>query len=265
MKFRKISIGKDNFLNEDSVIADCDKIAVSDGAGGGGMFANLWSTYLLQQLPNKPIVGFKALDKWIESIWETFYNQVETIAKNLGAIELNKFYDEGSLATLEALWVQESNIEWISYGDSAVFCYDFESKKLISNIVNPIIFNDAPYLININAPLIENGFKQGSFPIRGDKIFFCATDALAHYIIVSYIAANRYDNTALIKSLIEAKTKNSNFINTILIESNIDFEHNILMKLFNCAKNKSNFAKHIKKLQKSGKLAIDDNSIAFLY
>ena len=31
--------------NEDAALAKPEMIAVSDGAGGGGLFADLWSTY----------------------------------------------------------------------------------------------------------------------------------------------------------------------------------------------------------------------------
>lgn len=43
------SIGKpeQGCINEDAVIARENIIAVSDGAGGGGLFAERWSKYLL--------------------------------------------------------------------------------------------------------------------------------------------------------------------------------------------------------------------------
>lgn len=149
MNFLRVSIGKDNLLNEDSIIADSTRIAVSDGAGGGGLFADRWSAYLLNKLPPNPIHSFEVLDEWVESIWESFYSQYEAIAKSLGAVELNKFYDEGSLATLAVLWLNGNGVEWMSYGDSAVFCYDFKSKELLSNIVNPQLFNETPFLIRV--------------------------------------------------------------------------------------------------------------------
>ena len=60
-KARTISIGKfeEGIINEDAVIAQNKMIAVSDGAGGGGVFADLWSHYLLNHLPNQPISSFE--------------------------------------------------------------------------------------------------------------------------------------------------------------------------------------------------------------
>lgn len=265
MNFRYATLGKDSILNEDSVLAEDNRIAVSDGAGGGGMFADKWSSYLLQHLPAHPIRSFNVLDEWIDRIWELFYNQHETIAKGLGSAELNKFYDEGSLATLAVLWVVKSSVEWMSYGDSAVFCYDFESKELLTNMQNPLSFNDAPYLINVNAPLSEEGFNFGTFTRSDSKWFFCASDALAHYIFVSYMVANLAGYQGTIQTMVNAKTKNSNYVRAIKSEPRIDFEKEVLIKIFNSAKNKANFAKHLQKLQRNGKLAYDDYSIAFLY
>ena len=52
MKTFAISIGKpeQGYINEDAVIAKENIIAVSDGAGGGGLFAERWSAYLLNHL-----------------------------------------------------------------------------------------------------------------------------------------------------------------------------------------------------------------------
>ena len=93
---RAITIEKEwNIPNEDAVIAKDNLIAVSDGAGGGGVFADKWSKYLVDHLPDKPIKTFSAFDKWIDGIWEPFYNDCEKIAKKEGGMLLNKFYDEG--------------------------------------------------------------------------------------------------------------------------------------------------------------------------
>ena len=45
MKSKSISIGKpeEDCVNEDAAIARYNMIAVSDGAGGGGLFAERWS------------------------------------------------------------------------------------------------------------------------------------------------------------------------------------------------------------------------------
>ena len=55
MRELSISKFKENTINEDAVKATEKWIAVSDGAGGGGVFADRWSEYLVEHLPGKPI------------------------------------------------------------------------------------------------------------------------------------------------------------------------------------------------------------------
>ena len=95
-----------NAINEDAVCARKNMIAVSDGAGGGGLFADRWSRYLVSHLPHNPITTAEQLDEWIGSIWEAYYNKAEESAKKLGGMALDKFYDEGSFATLAVVWKQ---------------------------------------------------------------------------------------------------------------------------------------------------------------
>lgn len=158
---RAISIAKfeEGITNEDAAIARKDVIAVSDGAGGGGVFAERWSHYLVNHLPEDAITNYESFDKWIDGIWEPFYNECEAKAKNIGGMFLNKFYDEGSFATLVAVW---KNGKWISYGDSVAFCYNRKTKELYHSFSRLADFNNPPYLINCKDPLDENGFRKGS-------------------------------------------------------------------------------------------------------
>lgn len=89
---RGVSIAKfnDHVANEDAFYSSDTCIAVSDGAGGCGLFANEWSEYLVKHLPkDKPVVCFKELDEWVDGIWEPFYNEHEERAKKGDGILLN--------------------------------------------------------------------------------------------------------------------------------------------------------------------------------
>ena len=93
---RGVSIAKfnDHVANEDAFYSSDTCIAVSDGAGGCGLFANEWSEYLVKHLPkDKPVVSFKELDEWVDGIWEPFYNEHEERAKEGDGILLNKYYN----------------------------------------------------------------------------------------------------------------------------------------------------------------------------
>lgn len=258
---RALTIGKfeEGLVNEDAAIAKEGMIAVSDGAGGGGVFADRWSKYLVEHLPDKPIKTFKAFDKWIDGIWEPFYNDCEKEAHKEGGMLLNKFYDEGSFATLIAVW---KSGEWISSGDSVAFCYDRDTGTLQHSFGKIKDFNNPPYLVNCKDPTDENGFRQGQFEMRQNCIVFAASDALAHYIVMMYEVANKEKFAEELQEAVDAQTKNSNFIKTAMSLKHIDFSRRLdnLLKL----QHKGHFKQHLRKLYREGLLGYDDYSLAIL-
>lgn len=256
---RTISIAKfeDGITNEDAAIARKDVIAVSDGAGGGGVFAERWSKYLVERLPNEPIGSFEAFDEWIDGIWEPFYNEHEGIAKKEGGMFLNKFYDEGSFATLVAVW---KNGKWISYGDSVAFCYNRKTKELYHSFSRLADFNNPPYLINCKDPLDENGFRCGKFDVDDDCVVFAASDTLAHYILMMYEVANKDRFSEELQEAIDAQTKNSNFIKAAMSFEGLDFERDVICKLLNCS-SWPILKNHIRGLKKKGLIGHDDYSL----
>jgi hypothetical protein len=255
---RALSIAKlgEGLINEDDAKATEKWIAVSDGAGGGGVFADLWSKYLVEHLPEEPIKDYASFDSWIDGIWETFYNDCEALAKQEGGMLLNKFYDEGSFATLVAVW---KNGQWISYGDSVAFCYNRKTHELQHSFGRLVDFNDPPYLVNCKDPLNEKGFKTGIFELNDDCVVFATSDALAHYILMMYEVTHRERFAEELQEALDAQTKNSNFIRAALAIKKIDFEKDVLGKLLNC-KNTWNFEQHLRGLRKKGLIGHDDYS-----
>ena len=258
---RVLSIAKlgENLVNEDAGIVKDSFIAVSDGAGGGGVFADRWSRYLVEHLPDTPIADYAAFDGWLDSIWEPFYNACEAEAQKEGGMLLNKFYDEGSFATLVAVW---NTGQWISYGDSVAFCYDRENGRLQHSFGHLVDFNNPPYLINCKDPLNEQGFKSGQFDIQPGSILFVASDALAHYILMMFEVAHKEEFENELQEVINAQTKDSNFIKTCMSQQKIEFE-DVIKKLPLC-KNAGNYKKHLESLRKKGLIAHDDYTIAIM-
>ena len=267
MKKKCISIGKPEAgcINEDAAMSDGNKIAISDGAGGGGLFAERWSRYLLDHLPDAPIFSAEDLDCWLESIWEPFYNVCEEDAKMLGGMPLEKFYSEGSFATLVAVWkTAENECKWISYGDSVAFHYNYATHQLQHSFTSLPDFDNSPYLINCKEELNKGGFRQGTFYTDSQPIVFVASDALAHYIIMMYEIRNSEMFKDDIEHVLGKQTKNTNYIKTAMTLKKIDFENKVLKKLIQCVGNFQNFARHTSKLQRIGLLAYDDYSLAVL-
>lgn len=259
---RALSIAKfeDGFINEDAAKATQKWIAVSDGAGGGGVFADRWSEYLVEHLPDEPITDYQAFDNWIDEIWEPFYNKCEEKAKQEGGMLLNKFYEEGSFATLVAVW---KNGQWISYGDSVAFCYNKKTDRLQHSFGRIVDFNNPPYLVNCKDSTDEAGFKTGMFYVGQNSIVFVASDALAHYILMMYEVAHKDRYAEELQEAIEVHTKNSGFIMSAMRLRRIDFAKDVIQKLENC-KYQKQFESHIGRLRRWGFIGHDDYSLAIL-
>jgi hypothetical protein len=257
-----ISIAKldEGLVNEDAAIAKDDLIAISDGAGGGGVFADLWSRYLVEHLPDKPIIDYQAFDNWIDGIWEPFYNDCEKLAQLESGLLLNKFYDEGSFATIVSVW---KNGQWMCYGDSVAFCYDLNTGVLQHTFGRIVDFNSPPYLVNCKEQTDEKGFKSGCFKVGHHSILFAASDALAHYILMMYELANKDKYQEELQEALNAQTKNSNFIKGAMRLRKIDFPNEIIQKLENC-KYQNLLISHIERLRRLGFIAHDDYSLAIL-
>lgn len=267
MKNKYSTIGKfeEGCISEDAVLARDNVIAVSDGAGGGGLFAERWSQYLLDKLPDTPIDSAYALDEWIGSIWEPFYNECEESAKQLGGMSLEKFYDEGAFATLVAVWrTAADTCQWVSYGDSVAFHYNYATKKLEHSFGKLGDFDEPPYLINCKDELNKEGFHSGTFHTDKNSLVFAASDALSHYIMMMYEVSRKdvFDNE--LKEAVFHHTKNENYIKSAYELSKVDFEKNILGTLLNCVNHTTNFARHLFRLTKQGLLAHDDYSFTLL-
>lgn len=251
-------------LNEDAIRAGANFIAVSDGAGGGGLFAEKWSGYLLQHLPDSPIESADALDAWIGDIWEPFYNQCEQEAQQMKSLSLEKFYEEGSFATLAAVWkVAPHQCRWITYGDSVAFCYNRQTKILEHSFGRLADFNRPPYLINCKDELDKQGFRQGFFTTNEHSLVFVASDALAHYLIASYECIHPDYFADELTEALTSGHKQAQFIQMIQARQAKDFYKNILAPL--CRKiHKRQLKKFLYRLEREKLLAHDDYSFALM-
>lgn len=265
MKSSCISIGKfeQGCINEDAALAKEQVIAVSDGAGGGGLFAERWSRYLLDHLPDTPISSAGELDKWIEQIWEPFYNQCETDAKLLGGMSLEKFYDEGSFATLVAVWKTSTDTcRWMSFGDSVAFHYDYRTHTLEHSFGVLADFDNPPFLINCKDEINPNGFKSGKWDIGEHSLVFTACDALAHYILMMYEVSHKDIFAQELQEASSHHSKNENYIKMAMALPSFNFEKDVLRKLTNCLNHPTNFKRHLQSLLRKELLAVDDYSLA---
>ena len=260
-KFIKMTAAKpgQDQVNEDSVVLGDSLMAVSDGAGGGGMYADKWSAHIVSRLPPKPIKSFETLDEWVGEMWKPFYDKYELEAQAAGVLALQKFYDEGSFATLAAAWIDGNVCRWIAYGDSVVFHYQAATGQLSHSFTYLCDFNRPPYLISLHDPLIKKAFRPGEYTLQAGDVVICASDALAHYILMQYELAHRDEYRAELDDAVVARTGNSVHI-MVASSLDTDFGRDVIGKLVNCNGDDEAFRKHMESLLRKGLISLDDYS-----
>lgn len=255
---------KEHLVNEDSILVAENCIAVSDGAGGCGVFADEWSTYLLANLPqDRPLTTYEELNEWIDQMWEPFYDTHEEKAKMGDAMLLEKYYNEGSFATLVAAWrTDEQHCHWMSYGDSVVFHYSRKHKTLEHSFTRLADFSKSPHLINCKDPLAEEGFRSGVFVLDESSIVFAASDALSHYILMYYELSHCGD---YYQELLEERSSGNTNGQLLAVaeQTAMDFDK-VLDDLLVAADSTESFESHLIELQEKGVLDKDDYSLAVL-
>lgn len=263
---RGVSIAKfnDHVANEDSFFSSDTCIAVSDGAGGCGLFADEWSQYLIKQLPkNKPITSFTELDEWVDSIWESFYNEHEEKAKQGDGILLNKFYNEGSCATIAAAWqIHEKVAKWMAYGDSVVFHYSFQTGILEHSFTKLADFSNPPRLVSCKDPLEEEGFRNGEFVLDNSSVVFAASDALSHYILMMYELAHCKEFGEELAEEYLKQSGNSQLLKTAETIK-FDFGTDVLQSLLDATLSSSQFELCLKEQNSKGILDMDDFTLVY--
>lgn len=255
---------KEQQTNEDSIRFDSTLIAVSDGAGGGGVYADRWARYLLENLPKEPITTADELDQWLDGIWEPFYNSCEEDAKKDGGLLLSKFYKEGSFATLVAVWIDSGNkCRWMSYGDSVAFHFNSKNGILEHSFTKLSDFDNPPHLINCKDPINDSAFRSGVFEIDKGSVIFVASDALSHYILMMYEVANQSKYAEELSAALNSHSKNVAPIKLALSQK-VFFETKVLNKLCNVCQSEKQFSDYIAAKLKKGLLLNDDMSFAFV-
>jgi hypothetical protein len=265
MKYQHKTIPKftEMNVNEDTAFSSETCIAVSDGAGGCGLFADKWSEYLIEKLPkDSAFLSFEDLDAWVEQIWPKFYTKYEKIALQDDGMFLSKFYKEGSCATIAAAWIESPSVcRWMAYGDSVVFHYNCRTDTLEHSFTHIADFSNSPHLVSCNSPLEKGWFRNGLFQTDEHSIVFVASDALSYYLLMMYEIAHLDKYSMEIEEACSRCDSNSQMINTAK-GMNYDFYHNILLPLCEYS-SEDTFTDYMKKLYEDGLLDIDDFSIAF--
>ncbi len=265
---RGVSIAKwnDHVANEDSFFSSDNCIVVSDGAGGCGLFANEWSQYLIRHLPkDNPISTYQDLDEWVDGIWEPFYNEHEEKAKEGDGILLNKFYNEGSCATIAAVWkIDEKSYRWMAYGDSVVFHYNYLTGILEHSFTRLPDFSNPPRLVSCKDSLEDEGFRSGEFHTDENSVVFAASDALSHYILMMYELSKCKEYGEELAEEYLQQSGNSQLLKTAETIK-FDFENDVVRQLISASESEESFKKYLVELYGLGVIDMDDFTFVCSY
>ena len=226
----------DPSTNEDAVRGTPNFIAVSDGAGGCGIFAERWSQYLVDNLSACSFGGFDVFNQWIDSIWEPFYNEIESELDRYDKFVGNKFQKEGSYATLAVVWHTELNINYCYYGDSSIFVFDtMQDEMLFMSAPDIATYDKSPCLINWKDLPIARAYHQGALALTTNQHAFVASDSLSCFITMAYYAAKQADQ---INQFTETTSKLSAVAQSMKVYmEDKSFYKDILLPLFSCDSN----------------------------
>lgn len=268
-----------NFIDKDSIdenedaiayIEDplFDKIAVSDGAGGAGIYCKAWANHLVKNQPDKPFDSKKSADEWFLSNSESFYNEnIESINK-MDPFILEKFIKEGSYATLFfAWWNKETNVlNYSGVGDTTLFVFSENANEFTPVLITPIneqkSLDDFPKLLNWNKEL-NFDLLINEIELKTNDVFIICSDSIARWIIYHLMVIETFETQKILGESI-VKSIDSNKLLNIKLSNSFKNLSDMLLKLENTIKKSESFFK--KELEKSingNVLEKDDFTIVF--
>ena len=232
-------------------------IAISDGAGGVGIYCKEWANYLVNHSPNF-LFSEEKINEWFMEISQNFFHhQINNI--NIDNSVKDKFITTGSFATSLYLWIDynKKTLYYTGVGDSTVFILRKSIDDYETILIYPIDKNEFldqnPLLLNWR---IKNKIdKINSIQIQNGDIVIAATDAISRWILLNLRMLNPI--------IIEKLCPNLKIDENTLINFKLDnYTFNNLDDLLNYLKN-TEFQKldNLKNMIISGVLEADDYTL----
>ena len=268
-----------NFIDKDSIdenedafayVEDhfFDKIAVSDGAGGAGIYCKAWANHLVQNQRNKPFDSKINAEEWFLSISESFYKEnIEAINK-MDPFILEKFIKEGSYATLFfAWWNKEKNVlHYVGIGDTTLFVFRKDKIKYKPILITPIneqnSLDDFPKLLNWNKGL-NYDLSMLEIELKSDDVLIICTDSISRWIIYHLMVIETFETQKILGESI-VKSIDSNKLQNIKLSNSFKNLSDMLLKIENTVNKSETFFKNeLEKSINGNVLEKDDFTIFF--
>lgn len=273
MEIKHQSIAKQdgNYLseNEDAVFVSNDgqRFALSDGAGGTGVETHRWSRYLLEKLPETPIKSFEELCLWQDGIWQTYFDTIEANLKDNAPDALDKFYTEGSSATLVGVWVEVKGrgkkAHVLSYGDSVVCLFREKTNEIFTNIMDLSVFLESPFLLNSNDAPVNHGYYE-TWNIKKGDVLLIASDTIGQFLMSSfYILQESEKHQKVFETIKNSPVRFADIFQNIekYYEKNTYNWQTVLNELWDNITVEEKFKRYTDTLRHFGIMGLDDYSV----
>ncbi|NVN96644.1 protein phosphatase 2C family protein [Candidatus Nomurabacteria bacterium] len=245
--------------------------SLSDGAGGDGIFCGSWAEFLSTNQPSAPFFSVEDAKKWFLEISKKFHDaQLLSITKENPFVE-EKFYHEGSYATLIYCWIskEEYRLYYTGVGDSTLFIFSKDKSDYITKLIFPINqqqrLNQSPNLLNWRRELKHN-LLSNEFNISSkDKIIICS-DSFARWLLLNLLVLD-CNNTQQLLNPDMISDINSEFIDYLeYIKTTKKYSSvsNLLSVIKEMLFDKDVFQDTLSKLIEQNELVKDDFSVIFL-
>jgi hypothetical protein len=262
--------------NEDVLDVDetgsVKRIVVCDGAGAAGVFCGDWAKTVARAVPDDPEELKSNFETWYQGIGKTFHDHI-TSSKDLSdPVLLSKFYQQGSLTTLLALWIDTENrtYSFAGIGDSMVFHFQ---KRVIWELKCVFPVNEIKSIYS-NPKLLRWNVETIAFPafdeqpIYEDSIFILCSDSMARWILIMLDLINP---VSLIQAGVSKSFRESLYTEIIRSKKEIAFTHlqlhdsnELLNYLRLITQSEADFRNSALNLIKSGSLDEDDLTISII-
>jgi hypothetical protein len=201
--------------NEDAIgifeNSNFNLFAMSDGAGGAGIYCKEWANHIVNNQPEFPILSNEEGNKWFKILSKSFYDFIKPKINYDNLFIGDRFDREGSYATLLYLWVSKTEKKYYlsGIGDTTLFHFKKTNGDYFISLVEPISkqssLDNNPELLNWQKTL-EYLLASKSVDYENGDTIIIATDSLSRRIIYQLINIDEKNtknclNETLVKNL----------------------------------------------------------------